>query len=692
MNKMTLAAAAACTVCATSYAETNDAETATAELPRVVVEASRTGKTAADIPTSVLVLDRSDIESSGAKSLAELFERKMPSLNITRTGAGNPALTQVAMRGWGENGFGRTLVMVDGRRLNFADMSAPMLSQIDLGSVQRIEVLHGSQCVLHGDAASAGAINVVTGPDDYDEHGRAEAHVGSRGTYGAGASFRGGDQESGVKYWANAAWDHSDGYRDNGGWQTWNAGGGLKKEWENGSFLRVDSFFNDSDYGLPGYLQASEWKTHRSSTATPGDWYRRRTAGANLSMEGVASEEVRLRLDAGVSRSKMKTRSHFTGSYTDYDPNNFWAPANVTWSDDFRQCYDLWSFDVTPQLMYDTEAFGLGSEFVSGASYRHDRLHGRTRDGMYYLPDFWGSSGITGSKYEYTRSTMAFFAQETLHLCETVAIEGGGRYQRAWDENTSLVSPRRVSDMYAADAALLFTPFDDFKSYVRFSRFFRSPFLDENPYANYKAQEILRPETGWSVNAGFDWKIGYGLSTFADLFYTKTNHEILYDKFFWGTNVNAPCHVVREGFSLGASWEREKTAGVTVAYTFVDAEFDGGVYDGKDVPMAPESTLVASGRVWIWDECFVFGGYRFVSSRRAYSDFMNEGDRLSSYSLFNIGVQYAPDFLKGLKATFSIDNLLDRHYADCSVRGTAGQEVYYPAAGRTVMFSIGYEF
>ena len=60
--------------------------------------------------------------------------------------------------------------------------------------------------------------------------------------------------------------------------------------------------------------------------------------------------------------------------------------------------------------------------------------------------------------------------------------------------------------------------------------------------------------------------------------------------------------------------------------------------------------------------------------------------------MFHAGVQYAPDFLRGLKATLAVDNLFDRHYADCAVRGAAGNEVYYPAAGRTAMLSLSYEF
>lgn len=693
MNTKRLAVAMAMAGSLGAFADATN-ETETVELPSVTVEASRLDRTAVEIPAEVQVITREEIAASGARDVVDLLERRTASLNIIRTGAGNPALSQVAMRGWGENGFGRMLVMVDGQRLNFADMSAPLLSQIDLGSVRKVEILHGSQAVLHGDAASAGAINVTTEPADYDTHGRVEAHGGSWDTYGASASVRGGDREAGVKYWANGGWEHSEGFRGNNGWQTWNAGGGLKKEWENGSFLRVSSFYNDSDYELPGYLSAGEWKHNRRRTSSPDDWYRRTTYGLNTTLEAVVSEANRIRLNLMFSRSKMRSRTLSTGSYTDYNPNNFWAETEVHYSDDYRMFYDLYSYEVTPQWINEASLLGLDNELIVGSMFRYDRLHGDNRDNAVYTPDFWESTKVMKDAYEYNRQAMAFFAQDTLHVTDWLALEAGGRYQRTWSENTALVSPRRIADTYAADGALLFTPVEDLKGYVRFSRFFRNPFLDENPYANYKAQKVLRPETGWTVDVGADYSFLDDFNVFADLFVTKTKHEILYDKFTWGTNVNAPCDILREGFTLGGSWEREKVAGARLAYTYVNAEFDGGAYDGKDVPMVAESTLQASGRVWLWDECFLFGGYRFLSSRRAYSDFANEGQRLASYGVVHVGAQYKPTcaVLKGFTFALTVDNLLDRHYADAATRSASRYEVYYPAAGRSFMLSVSYEF
>ena len=117
MNAMILAAAAVAT-------------NATASLPPVVVEASRLGKSPNEIPASVQVIGRGEIASSGARDLPDLLQKRSASLDFAHLGANNPALTQIAPRGYGENGFGRLLVVVDGERLNSPDMNAPNLSQV----------------------------------------------------------------------------------------------------------------------------------------------------------------------------------------------------------------------------------------------------------------------------------------------------------------------------------------------------------------------------------------------------------------------------------------------------------------------------------------------------------------------------------------------------------------------------------
>ena len=666
MKKLIPAAVAAAAALA-AHAETNETESAAAELPRVVVEASRTGKTPADIPAAVQVVSRAEIAASGARDLADLLQKKSATLDFAHLGANNPALTQLAPRGYGENGFGRLLVMVDGERLNSPDMNAPNLSQISLGSIERIEILQGSQNVLHGDVGSAGMVNIITSAEDYDTHGHIEVHGGSWNTFGASASYRGGSEESGTRWWANGGWDHSDGYRHDSGYDIYSAGGGVRQDFEGGSYVRLSAFWSDADSELPGYISKEQWRRDAKQSDGYGDFYRRTTYGVNATAFGVINDENSVRLTQTISRRHLKSRGYGYW-YTDFD---------------------IYSYAITPEWINTARIAGFDNELVVGATFRYDRNDAAN----------WGTSsyGYSHSKYEYDRQTMGFYAQDTFKLTDQVSIEVGGRYERSWNKCTMAPDPRRSYDLAAYDAALLFAPAEGLKTYFKFSNFYRMPFIDEVAFNS--RDDLLSPERGWRVDAGFDWSFLEEFSLAANAFVSRTKNEIFYDSLFpyssfgwtyYGDNVNSPSPVMREGFDIRAAWERDKVAGVAIAYSYVDAEFDGGKYDGNDVPMAAESVVTASAKVWLWDDCFVFGGYRFRSECFSTSDFGNEYEKVPSCGLFNAGVQYAPTLwnLDGLVVTFTVDNLFDKDYCDYTTYGRC----YWPAAGRSYMLSVRYEF
>ena len=154
MNVLMLAAAAAAT-------------NSVAHLAPVVVEASRLGQTREEIPSQVDVLSRSDVDSSGAESTVELLEKRA-NLFIRKL-TPNPAMSQIAMRGYGANSFGRVKVVVDGEELNNPDMSAQDLVRVPVRSIEKVEILHGPQTVLHGGNASAGVISITSDVDSYEK-------------------------------------------------------------------------------------------------------------------------------------------------------------------------------------------------------------------------------------------------------------------------------------------------------------------------------------------------------------------------------------------------------------------------------------------------------------------------------------------------------------------------------------------
>ncbi len=605
---------------------------AVAELPAVVVEATRLGQAPEDVPAYVEVVSRREIAESGAMDLADLLRAKTTSLNHVSMVSGNPAFAAVASAGYGENGWGRFLVMVDGQRLNYPDMASPLLSQIDLGGVSQIEILRGSQCVLQGDGASAGALNIVTDPPDYEHHGKNEAHAGTWDSYGARAAYRGGDVTEGVKWWSGGGWNRSRGHRENSGWQIWNLSGGLKKEWENGSYLRTSAFWNDSSYDLPG---SAEWPS-------PEDWARRRTVGFTTTFNGVVNDENRIKVDFLSSMSRY--RAFYEASL---DPT---------------LAQDVHSHELTPQWICTAPLGTFDNELIVSTTYRLERSFKRLHA---------------------TRHTLAFFAQDTLQLTDTLALEAGARGQRTQNENT-----------WAGDFALLFRPAEDFKTYVRASRFFRYPFMDETiTDAFWNPVGIPDPEHGVSVSVGAEWRFQDEFSAFADAGVSQTTDEIFYDPnvhgFWMGSNVNAPDDVRRETLTLGLKWEREKVAALSLGCTFSDAEFDGGRYDDNCVPFVPKVTAQASGRLWLRDEFSVLGGYRFLSSRYGISDFDNADERMPSLSLFNLGCRYEPTWarVKGFHAAVMINNLFDRDYDECVAWGA-----HYPGPGRSATFTLAWEF
>ena len=81
-------------------------------------------------------------------------------------------------------------------------------------------------------------INVITDPGDYEQKTYGEIHGGSWGRVGVQTGTRGGFEDEGVGYFANLGYDRADGYRDNSGFDLWNAQGGIRKDFANASFLR----------------------------------------------------------------------------------------------------------------------------------------------------------------------------------------------------------------------------------------------------------------------------------------------------------------------------------------------------------------------------------------------------------------------------------------------------------------------
>ena len=125
----------------------------------LVVTASRRESNILSSPAFTSVITSTEIAESGSSNLVELLSRQA---GLNFSSYSNEAQAQVSLRGFGENSFGRVLVLVDGRRLNNPDMQGLNWLAIPLESIERIEILHGPGSVLYGNNAIGGVINIIT--------------------------------------------------------------------------------------------------------------------------------------------------------------------------------------------------------------------------------------------------------------------------------------------------------------------------------------------------------------------------------------------------------------------------------------------------------------------------------------------------------------------------------------------------
>lgn len=645
----------------------NPASSISTNLPPIIVEASRLNKTADQIPAFIEVVSRNDIKKSGARNTVDLIQKET-GVFVRHTTGDNPALATVAMRGYGANSFGRVLILVDGERLNNPDMSTPNLARIPLQAIDHVEVLHGPQTVLHGDYAAAGVINIVTDAKGYKKETTFEAHGGSWNTIGAHLGTRGGLEDELVAYWAAFDWEHSNGYRDRSAYDIWSADGGVRKDWKNGSYLRFSAFYNDSQYDLPGSLTYDQWKNSPKMSVKPNDSARLTTYGLNATAYGVINDENALKLVSTASRRNSHSHNEDAyGGLSDYDS-------------------DIYSYSLSPQYVLTAPLGRFANTLTAGADLRWDRMHAASS----YTSPYYGSF----VKPDFTRFTSGLFAEDEFFLLDNLSVVLGARAERSFERN-GLTDEARDDNEVSSDAAINYRPVEDARLYVRWSRFYRNPFFDENMnFFHPDNAAMLAPERGWCVDAGGDYRLLKDFNVGGSVYLTETKNESLYNDLI-GRNFNSPWEIRREGVEAHVGWEREKVAGVNLRYSIISAEFAEGEHKDNTVPLVPHQQLSLDGRVYVWDEFFVFGGYRYVGDQVLDTDFANARRQLDAYGLFNAGCQYAPGYkcLKGFKFTFAVDNLFDKNYCDYAGYGVwTGGDYYYPGAGRCYTFSVSYTF
>jgi outer membrane receptor protein involved in Fe transport len=154
----------------------------------ITVSATRAGERSVyDLPLSVSVLPREEIEASPARTPDELLRGVAGvQLQLVNSTSGFPAIPGVAIRGLGlGDGATRTLVLLDGLPMNGAFFGNVFWNRVPNQNVERVEVLRGASSSLFGSFAMGGVVHLLTRPVPD------RSQLGLDGRYGTDDTFQG---------------------------------------------------------------------------------------------------------------------------------------------------------------------------------------------------------------------------------------------------------------------------------------------------------------------------------------------------------------------------------------------------------------------------------------------------------------------------------------------------------------------
>ncbi len=183
------------------------------ELQEVIVNAGRTqnerqmtigksGIAARDLPQSIAVIDREILESQQVQQMSDVLKNTNGVYVMGTTGG-----TQVEIAGRGY-AYGSSNTFKNGVRYNNSVMP-------ELSSLEKVEILKGSNAILYGNVAAGGVLNLVTRKPRFENGGSIQFRMGSNDFYKSTLDLYGPVNNSKhVAFRLNTSYEKANSFRD----------------------------------------------------------------------------------------------------------------------------------------------------------------------------------------------------------------------------------------------------------------------------------------------------------------------------------------------------------------------------------------------------------------------------------------------------------------------------------------------
>ncbi|HHZ7776679.1 TonB-dependent receptor PqqU [Klebsiella pneumoniae] len=664
----------------------------------MVVTAAPTTVSELDTPAAVSVVNGDEMRQAAPRVNLSESLGAVPGLQVQNRQNYAQDL-QLSIRGFGSRstyGVRGLRIYVDGIPATMPDGQG-QTSNIDIGSVDTIEVLRGPFSALYGNS-SGGVINVTSQTGTQPPTVEASSYYGSFGTWHYGMKATGavgdGSHAGDVDYTVSTNRFTTHGYRDHSGARKNLANARLGVRINDVSKLTlllnsVDIKANDA-----GGLTADEWRDNPRQSPR-GDQYntrkntRQTQAGLRYERQLSAQDDLSVMMYAG---ERETTQFQSIPRAPQLKPSHAGGVIDLT---RHYQGIDTRLTHRGELLVPVTLTAGLDYENMS------ERRKGYENFVMVNGAPQYGEQGALRRNERNLMWNVDPYLQTQWQLTDKLSLDAGVRYSSVWfDSNDYYITPGNGDDSGDASyhkwlpaGSLKYALTDAWNVYLSAGRGFETPTINELSYRSDNQSGLnfgLKPSTNDTVEIGSKTRIGNGLFT-AALFQTNTDNEIVVDSSSGGrTSYKNAGKTRRQGMELGLDQLFGESWRLKAAWTWLDATYRTNVCDdascnGNRIPGIARNMGYAS-----------FGyqpeqGWYAGSDIRYMSDIMANDENTAkapSWTVVGLTTGYKWSYGRIDMDLFGrIDNLFDREYVGSVIVNESNGRYYEPAPGRN--YGIG---
>ncbi|MEQ8311548.1 MAG: TonB-dependent receptor [Sphingopyxis sp.] len=581
----------------------------------IVVTASGIEQPRDEVGQAITLIDADTIERRQAVDVIDLLAAT-PGVRFTRNGS-TGSVAGVSLRGAETT---QTLVLIDGVKVNDPSGIGDGydFGHLLTGNIRRIEVLRGSNSVVHGSQAIGGVVSLSTATPAEGFAGSASAEYGYSDTLTAKADISG--SAGAVSGGIGGAYFRTDGISsaavgtEKDGYKNFAGNARMKVAFSDALSLDLRGYYINADLDYDSFFGA------------PAD-----------------SADI----------AKLDQYVGYAGLNLGLLDGNFTSRAAVTWMRNERDYYFVRG--AAPDYGYSGTNLRFEYQGVVTPVQQAKLIFGYEHERPDY--DFFGFGSTDSQKANIDSA----YALAILQPFAGLSLSGGVRH----DDHSQFGG----ATTFGANANYSLGGTTNFR--LSYGEGFKAPSLYQL-YDAFSGNATLRPERSKSYDVGIDHSLADGRALISlTAFLRNTNDQINYDNatFTYG-NVD---RTRAKGIEATVALKPVDALNVAAAYSYIDVRDRSGrpAFDGKRLPRRAAHAVSLSA-----DYDWSFGlstGATLTMVGDSFDDFANNIP-LDGYALAGIRASFPVGC--NFEIYGRIDNLFDADYATAFRYGTYGRAAY----------------